>query len=40
MILSIMMKIYSEGAGGAEMPVRSTGMATDKPTEPTIDEVD
>jgi L1 cell adhesion molecule like protein len=36
----IMMKIYSEGAGGAEMPVPPAGVATDQADMPTIDEID
>ena len=41
----IMMKIYSEGQGGSEMPVPPSGVSQDMPStetpkEPTIDEVD
>lgn len=41
----IMMKIYSEGEGGSEMPVPPEGVSQDipsaeNPNEPTIDEVD
>ena len=38
----IMMKIYSEGAGGSEMPVPPVGEQTDQTNDsnPTIDEVD
>tara|TARA_Y100000590_G_C15603526_1_gene971058 strand:+ start:1 stop:1344 length:1344 start_codon:yes stop_codon:yes gene_type:complete len=35
----IMMKIYSEGQGGAEMPVPPSGVSSNE-KEPTIDEVD
>jgi L1 cell adhesion molecule like protein len=36
----VMMKVYSEGQGGAEMPVPPSGVSSDIPQEPTIDEVD
>lgn len=37
----VMMKVYSEGQGGAEMPVPpEAGVSSDIPQEPTIDEVD
>ena len=36
----VMMKVYSEGQGGAEMPVPPSGVSSDIPKEPTIDEVD
>ena len=35
----IMMKIYSEGQGGAEMPIPPSGVSSNE-KEPTIDEVD
>ena len=36
----VMMKVYSEGQGGGEMPVPPSGVSSDIPQEPTIDEVD